>query len=232
MKGLKTLGIVPARAGSVRVKSKNKRLLGGKPLILHVLEEAIKSSYLDTLVVTSDDKDILEMCSRYEVEIIERPKEISDAKSQASEYVKHALKEIDSDFSHFCIIPATSPFTLAKDIDSTIKLAFEKDCESAVSVMKLDHSIHPFKLKTMQNSKLIPFLEDENGRMADFELPDIFVRNCSVYVSKLEVLKKYNQIIGKEMYGYLMPTERSIDINDERDFMFAEFMYQRNKLSN
>ena len=63
--------------------------------------------------------------------------------------------------------------------------------------------------------------------MADFELPDIYVRNCSVYVSKKDVVYNYNQIIGKEMKGYIMPPERSLDINEEIDFEFAEFLYQK-----
>ena len=67
--------------------------------------------------------------------------------------------------------------------------------------------------------------------MAEHELPKIYVRNCSVYVSKVEVLKKYKQIIGKDMHGYLMPPERSIDINDERDFLFAKYMYEVEKIN-
>ena len=62
--------------------------------------------------------------------------------------------------------------------------------------------------------------------MADFELPDIYVRNCSVYVSKRCVLQLQSDY-WKEMKGYIMPPERSLDINEEIDFEFAEFLYQK-----
>ena len=142
------LGIIPAREGSVRVKGKNKRNLGGKPLVSHVIDEAIQSKKLSVLSVSSDDEDILKISSKYKnIEIIRRPKSISNSKSQAYKYVLHALEKLNEQFTHFCVIPPTSPFTLAKDIDNTIKLALKEDCESAVSVMKLDHSIHPYKPK-------------------------------------------------------------------------------------
>jgi len=230
----KVLGIIPARAGSTRVKSKNKRLLGGKPLILHVVEQAIKAKKLNKIVITSDDEEILEMCKNFNVQLIRRPASISGAKAQASEYVKHAFDILSEDFSHFCIIPATSPFTLATDIDATVSLAINEESESAVSVMKLDHAIHPYKLKTLSGKTLKPFIKEEDGKMADFELPDIYVRNCSVYVSRKDVVYKYNQIIGKDMKGYIMPPERSLDINEEIDFEFAEFLYQKvnNQINN
>ena len=130
----KVLGIIPARAGSIRVKSKNKRLLGGKPLILHVVEQAVKAKTLNKIVITSDDEEMLEMCKSFNVQLIKRPASISEPKSQASEYVKHTFDSLSEDFTHFCIIPATSPFTLARDIDATVSLAISEGSESAVSV--------------------------------------------------------------------------------------------------
>jgi CMP-N,N'-diacetyllegionaminic acid synthase len=125
------------------------------------------------------------------------------------------------------IVQPSSPFTLGMDIDNTITLLDEKqDADSAVSVMKLDHAIHPVKLKTMVENELIPYLEEEKGRMADYDLPELYVRNGSVYVSKIENIKR-NKIIGDKCLGYVMPRERSIDINDPIDFAFAEFLMSR-----
>lgn len=223
----KILGIIPARAGSKRLPGKNKRLFDGKPLIQHIMEASLKSKRITNLVVNTDDEDILRMASDYEgIEFMKRPAEIAGDDAPAIQYVQYTLdrlKERGVLFDTVVILQPTSPLTLSEDIDGTIDLLLSSDAESSVSVMKLDHATHPVKMKTMQGVELFPFLEEEKGRMAENELPEIYVRNCSVYVSRTEVIKS-GKIIGEHCLGYLMPRERSVDINDIVDFSFAEFL--------
>ena len=103
----------------------------------------------------------------------------------AISYVHHALSVLEKDYDYIVIIQPTSPFTLGLDIDHTIQLLYNSGADSSVSIMKLDHAIHPVKLKTMSGNELKPFWEEEKGRMAAHELPELFVRNCSVYVSTI-----------------------------------------------
>ena len=185
---------------------------------------------LDTIVVNSDDKDILAIAANYEgVLPIERPAEISKDHSNAIEYVHQTLdmlSEQGKTFDTIVILQPTSPLTLPEDIDNTIMLLKNSNGNSSVSIMKLDHAVHPFKMKVMKGDKLNPFLEEERGRMAEHELPTIYVRNGSVYVSTLETIQT-GKIIGDDCRGYVMPMERSIDINDPIDFDFAEFLYKK-----
>ena len=83
-------------------------------------------------------------------------------------------------------------------------------------------------LKTMLDKVLLPYFEEENGRMAADELPELYVRNCSVYVSSINTINS-GKIVGDHCLGYEMPRDRSIDINDPIDFEFAEFMIERSK---
>ena len=140
--------------------------------------------------------------------------------------MQHALSVLEKEYDYTAIIQPTSPFTTGADIDHTIRLLYDSDADSSVSVMKLDHAIHPVKLKTMEGPELKPFLEEENGRMAAHELPELYVRNCSVYVSSMAVIRA-GKIIGDKCLGYEMPRERSIDINDPIDFDFAEFILKK-----
>jgi len=224
---MKVLGIIPARAGSKRVPGKNTKLFCGKPLIEYIIQSSIDAKYLDTIVVNSDDEKVLDIASKYqEVIAIKRPEAIAGDKAAAIEYVHHTLgilyqKELKFDI--IVILQPTSPLTLSKDIDGTIQLLIDSKSDSAVSIMKLDHATHPVKMKTLEGDKLLPFLEEEGGRMSEHELPTIFVRNCSVYASKLKTIKE-NKIIGDDCRGYLMPNDRSVDINDQLDFDFAEFL--------
>jgi CMP-N,N'-diacetyllegionaminic acid synthase len=229
LKELKILGIIPARGGSKRVPGKNKKLLDGKPLIEYVIDAALQSTYIHTIVVSSDDEEILEIVKKYPKLIgLLRPEEISGDEAQAITYVNHALASIDQTFDIIVIIQPSSPLTLASDIDATISmLVNDPMADSAVSVMRLDHAIHPVKLKVMEGSTLKPYLEEEKGRMAAHELPELYVRNCSVYIAKIENIKK-GFIIGEQCLGYVMPREKSVDINDPIDFEFAEFLISRN----
>jgi CMP-N-acetylneuraminic acid synthetase len=250
---MKILGIIPARGGSKRVPRKNVRLLGGKPLICWVIEAARQVSQIARLVVSSDDEEILEIAKSYDEKLpLRRPPEISTDTSLAIDYVKHALDVIetiqkparskgdvnhtpdviDSDeptrFDAVVILQPSSPLTLPEDISATIELLKTTNADTAVSVVQLEHAIHPVKLKVMQGDKLLPYLEEERGRMADHELPKLFVRNCAVYAISRETIER-GQIIGADCRGFVMPRERSIDINDEMDFMFAEFLIQKGK---
>jgi len=224
------LGIIPARGGSKRIPGKNKKIFCGKPLVSYAIETALGASLLDKIVVNTDDEDILEIATKYKGIIpLRRPLEISQDLSPAIDYVHQTIKELETQgetFDIVVILQPTSPLTLSKDIDNTIQLLIDSKAPSAVSVMKLDHATHPVKMKVLEGDKLNPFLEEEGGRMAEHELPTIYVRNCSVYASTLETIRA-GKIIGDDCRGYVMPTERSIDINDPIDFDFAEFLYKK-----
>lgn len=223
------LAIIPARGGSTRVPSKNKILLGDKTLVEYAIDAALGADLVDAVVVSSDDQDILDISKGYaSVIALRRPAEISGNEALAITYVQHALDTIDEHFDMIVIVQPSSPFTLSIDIDNTISLLDgAKDCHSAVSVMALDHAIHPAKLKTLGDDRILSDLyENERGRMATHELPTVYVRNGSVYAASVDLISE-GKIIGDRCRGYIMPRERSIDINDPIDLEFAEFMLTR-----
>lgn len=232
---MKILGIIPARKGSKRIPNKNWKLLNGRPLVEYIISSALKSKLLDDIVITTDSKEVIEIGSKFSnIEIIERPDSLADDESPAIDYVDHAISILESKnnckYEIIVILQPTSPLTLSEDIDNTINELLNSTADSSVSVVKLSHAIHPFKLKLMDQKVLIPYLEEENGRMAAHEMPDIYVRNCAVYASKRSVIEE-RKIIGSKCLGYEMPDSRSIDINDQIDFEFAEFlMNKHNKL--
>src|SRR5262249_36615168 len=112
---------------------------------------------------------------------------------------------------------------LPEDVDATIDLLERTGADSAVSVMRLDHAVHPAKLKRLEGDRLLPYLEEERGRMASHELPDVYVRNCAVYASRRATVDA-GDLLGLDSRGYVMPRERSIDINEPLDLKFAEFL--------
>jgi len=124
------------------------------------------------------------------------------------------------------IVQPSSPLTLGADIDATVELLAVTGAESAVTVVKLDHAIHPAKLKRLDGDRLLPLIEDEGGRMASHELPPVYVRNGAVYATRRDVIER-DAILGDDCRAHVMPRERSIDINDPLDLAFAEFLLTR-----
>ena len=227
----KILGIIPARGGSKRLPRKNLRMLGGKPLVAWAIEAARGSRRLSNLVVSSDDHEVLDIARGFDPRLaLQRPAEISADQSPAIDFVRHALQVLEvqgqGPFDVIVILQPSSPFTLPADIDATVDMLATSGADSAVSVMQLDHAIHPMKMKILQGDRLLPFLEEERGRMAAHELPDIYVRNCSVYATRRASIER-GQVIGDDCRGYIMPRERSLDINEALDLAFAEFLLSR-----
>jgi len=228
---LKVLGIVPARRGSKRLPRKNMQLLGSKPLVAWSIEAARGARRLDRLVVSSDDPEVLDLAARYDATLpLVRPAELAADDSPAIDYVRHAVAELEGagqgPFDAIAILQPSSPFTASTDIDATIELLAASGADSAVSVVQLDHAIHPLKMKVLDGNRLLPYLEEERGRMAAHELPEIYVRNCSVYVTRRASIER-GLVIGDDCRGYVMPRERSLDINEELDLQFAEFLLSR-----
>lgn len=229
------LGIVPARAGSKRLPRKNVRELGGKPLVGWAIEVALGSRWLDHVVVSSDDPEALDIARGYpEVVALERPSELASDTAPAIAYVEHALSELEArgegPFETVVILQPSSPLTLPEDVDSTLELLAASGAESAVTVVKLDHAVHPAKLKRLDGDRLIPYLEEERGRMAEHELPEVYVRNCAVYATRRAAIDRGSIVTG-DCRAHVMPRQRSIDINDATDFAFAEFLLARTQIS-
>ncbi len=230
-KNIRVLGIVPARGGSKRIPRKNLSILGGKPLVARAIETGLASTRLDRLVVSSDDAEILGIAREYDPRIVlERPPEISHDTSLAIEFVQHALRTLEADgeerFDAVCLLQPSSPRTRVSDVLETIALLEGSDADSAVTISKCDQEFHPLKMKVLDGDDLLPYFEEEQGRMAAHQLPPLYARNGSVYVTRREALDE-GKIIGDKCLGHIMPREFSIDINDEIDLAFAEFMMQR-----
>ena len=229
---MKILGIIPARAGSKRVKDKNVRPFAGKTLTNIAIEQALEAKYLDRIIVSSDSHKVLSIAKTYKkVEALRRPSDISSDTAPAIDYMKYVINNCEKEGwspDLVVIIQPTSPIRSGLDIDKTIEcLINSKDADSSVSIVKLPHHVHPHKFKTFEKGLLKPWLIDEGQKTAEIDLPDIYIRNCAVYVFKVKNLN--NDITyGKKCIGYKMNPESAVDINDMLDFEFAEYFFKKN----
>jgi CMP-N,N'-diacetyllegionaminic acid synthase len=226
---MRVLGIVPARAGSKRVPGKNRRDLGGRPLVRWAIDAAVSATALTTVAVSSDDDAILAIAESCGVVALRRPDELANDESPAIDYVRHALDELDdpeAPFDAVAIVQPSSPLTQGDDIDRCVELLGSSGADSTVTVVVVEHALHPVKFKALDGDRLVPYLVAEEGRMAAHQLDEVYVRNGSVYVCRRRTIDA-GDLLGADSRAVVMPRERSIDINDELDLEFARFLLER-----
>ena len=227
-----TLGIIPARGGSKRFPGKNLSLLAGKPLLQYSIESCLAANKLDRLVVSSDDEKILAIAEHIQLGIsLRRPAHLAEDKSLVIDTIMDVLSSLEvageGPFDIVALVQCTSPLTLPIDIDGAInELSQHKKADSAATVMELEHHIHPAKLQKFTNGWLVPIPGIEISMEPSYNLEKYYVRNGSVYVSRRRTLEN-GKTIGDACRGYLMPFERSVDINTHFDLEFAEFLLSR-----
>ena len=218
---MKVLGLIPARGGSKGVPGKNLRRIGGMTLVEWTTRSALTSS-LDRLVISTDSQEIADEARRVGADVpFIRPNELAQDSSLTIDVVQHALDELKGDWDAVMILQPTSPFRTASDIDKCIEMLVDSAADSVISVTPVgDH--HPARMKFIENGFLIdpPFSEDVEGRPRQ-TLQSLFLRNGAIYLTRVEVVNG-GSIKGTRSIAYVMPEERSVNIDTEFDLMVAE----------
>ena len=223
----KILAIIPARGGSKTIPRKNIKLLNGKPLIYYTIKESIKSKYLGRIIVSTEDKEISEISKKYGAEVIERPEELAKDETPTIDVIFHVLQVQAENFEPGLVVllQPTSPLRNAQDIDNAIELFLKNDCESVVSVCEVEHSLYwSFEI---ENRYLKPIFGGKYLNMRRQDLPKVYTPNGAIYVSTPEILRKYKSFYCSKTIPYIMPPERSVDIDNEIDFMLAELLMRK-----
>ena len=218
---MKSIGIIPARGGSKGIPHKNVVDLAGKPLIAYTIEEALKSS-LNKVVVSTDCDRICEVATRYGVEIVKRPQNLSKDDTPTLPVIQHTLTAYNEEFDLIATLQPTSPLRKAKHIDEAMDLIKKyEDADSLVSVVKVPHNMVPNSLM-IKKQDFIETLEDANEPILRRQDKSTFyARNgAAIYLTKYEKIKNY--IFGGKIVGYEMNRIEGIDIDDSSDLQLAE----------
>jgi CMP-N-acetylneuraminic acid synthetase len=230
---MRVLGLVPARGSSQRVSRKNLAVLGGSTLVRRALEVSVAAACFETVALSSDDPEILaEAYGLPEVVQLERTAELASETAPVYEVVIDVLGRLDPErrrYDAVAIVQCTSPFTAPEDIAGAVELLDRSGAGSVVSVVRIESALHPLKLKRLEGDRLLPYLEDD-AMLPSHELPPLWVRNGSVYVTRRSEIERGN-LIAEDVRGYEMPAARSFDIDTPRDLAFAQFLLERGESS-
>jgi len=221
------LAVIPARGGSKRLPGKNILDLCGKPIIAWSIEAGLNSSYIDKVVVSSDDDDILDTAKRFKAEIIKRPKHLASDTASSFDVVKHAIDNLES-YDYVVLLQPTSPLRNNQHIDKAIEFLEEKNADSIISVCEVNHS--PLWSNTLQDDcSMNNFIKEEVINKRSQDLEKYYRLNGAIYICEIsKFLKEREFFLGENVYAFIMNREHSIDIDEKIDLEFARILASNN----
>lgn len=219
----KFLAIIPARGGSKRLPRKNVLDLCGKPLITYTIEAALKSKYIDKVIVSSDDEEILNISKKNGADIIKRPIDLANDTATTFDTIKHTIDNFEK-YDYIVLLQPTSPLRNEKHIDEAIQLLEEKNADSIISVCEMDHS--PLWSNTLpKDGNMSNFLKDEILNKRSQDLEKYYRLNGAIYICKTsKLLEEKSFILKKKIFAYIMDRKNSIDIDEKIDFHIAKIL--------
>ena len=222
------LAIIPARGGSKAIPRKNIVDLGGKPLIAWTIEASKGARSLTRTIVSTDSPEIADVVRQHGAEVpFMRPAELATDLTPGNAPVFHALQWLGEHESYrpdlVVLLQPTSPMRTATDIDAALHLFYDSATDAVVGVTTVDH--HPFWMKTVDaNGRLHDFVTQENVTLTRQELPPVYRINGAIYASRVDALYAAGGWYTPRTAAYVMPFERSLDIDTPWDFTLAEIL--------
>lgn len=219
------LAVIPARGGSKGLPGKNILPFGGKPLLAWSVEQARASAYLDAVIVSTDSPRIAEAAQKAGAEVpFLRPKSLSGPSARSIDAIFHALdllKGQGRDFDLVMMLQPTSPLRTAADIDGVIKFFFKKKAVSVISVCETEHS-PLWAGQLARDLSMRGFVRPAIKNKPRQSLPVFYRINGAVYLASVGHLRRHEGFLSKDAKAYVMPRERSVDIDTRLDFEFAQ----------
>lgn len=228
--GKTILAIIPARGGSKGVPYKNIRNLAGKPLIAWTIEEAKKSKYIDRLILSSEDEQIIKVAKEWGCEVpFVRPAELAQDDTPGIEPVLHAIRTLKEDYDYIVLLQPTSPMRTAEDIDGCIEQCILQSAPACVSVCEVEQSPY-WMYHINEKMRMIQLIDIPHTIVRRQDLPPVYVLNGAIYIAKKKFLMNNKTFVTDETLAYPMPTERSMDVDNESDFDYCEWLKHRQEV--
>ncbi len=231
----KRIAIIPARSGSKGLKDKNIKLLNNKPLIAYTIEAAIESKEFDTVFVSTDSEKYADIAKEYGADAHFLRSAVNSAdKSSSWDVVREVLHQFGIEGQHFdeiMLLQPTSPLRNSDDIINAVNLMKDKNAYVIESLTEMDHS--PLWSNILPKDGNMEHFFNEYSNKPRQELPTYYRENGAIYLLKTHLLSKNDSdLFSKKCFAYIMPRERSIDIDTELDFRFAELILSYNNREN
>jgi CMP-N,N'-diacetyllegionaminic acid synthase len=221
------LFLIPARIGSKGIPRKNIRLVGGKPLLSWTIEAALKTRFKGRVVVSTESEEISILARSLGADVpFARPEELATDEATSLEVALHCLEWFkaydDFEPSHLVLLQPTSPLRNVTDIDRACEIAIQSSAKAVVSVSR--SGIYLNWLRVIDDDGILrPVSQLEEGVPRQFLKPS-YRLNGAIYIIKSSSIANDKTWFPDPTWPYIMPEERSIDIDTPLDMQFADFL--------
>ena len=203
------------------------REMADKPLIAWTIEAALASEGLERVVVTTEDSEIMEVANRCGAEVpFRRPAEMATDEAPGIDPVLHALRWLEEHDGYLpewvMLLQPTSPLRTSEDIAAALQIAEREDVDAVVSVTEAAQ--HPWWMKRIDDDGRLLDWEEAGEATRRQELPDAYALNGAIYLTRRSVLTEYRSWYATRTHAYVMPPERSLDIDTPWDFRLADLV--------
>lgn len=233
---MRILGLIPARGGSKGIPRKNIKLLQGKALIEYSIETGLTCPLFDQVVISTEDEEIAAISKAAGAQVpFMRPKRLASDQSPTIDTVVHALRffeEKEIQFDAVCLLQPTVPFRDLNDLSMAIRKFREQKADSLISVREVPHTYNPHWIYEERESGFL-IGPGNNGAIISRrqDLPKVFHRDGSVYLTKTEVILEKNSLYGDKISYHIMEASPSVNIDTPEDWIKAETYAKDFKIS-
>lgn len=227
---MKNLAIIPARSGSKGLKDKNIKLLNGKPLLAYSIEAAKDSGIFDEVMVSTDSEKYAEIARSWGADVpFLRTEILSNDSASSWDVVKEVIENyrlLGMKFDTVCLLQPTSPLRTCSDIIEGYNIMKDKSANLVVAVCEMDHS--PLWANLLpEDHSMSDFMKPEVVGMPRQNIPTFYRINGALYIIKTDFLLSSKDIYSNRSYALVMDKIKSVDIDDEFDFVIAEAIYTK-----
>lgn len=233
-RGNKIIAIIPARGGSKGIPRKNIKKFVDRPLLSWTIGQANASNYIDKIVVSTDDDEIIKLCEYVEIEYLKRPDKYAKDTSPSSEAIIHVLDYYKYynglQYDIVLMIECTSPLRKSDDIDNAIEWFIDNivDYDSCIGITKIKSDTHhPLCVKKEPDGYIIPYIDNSRPIYQRQQLDECYSVCGGVYMSKVYIYMDKKTFYTERTLGYKMDSWQQYEIDSEDDFIICETLYQK-----
>ncbi len=224
-----SLCLIPARGGSKGVKRKNIRLLAGVPLLVYSIKAAKDSGVFEKVYVSTEDAEIAEIAKNAGAVVIDRPAELAEDSSPMPPVFEHALQWVEQNEGikpeYVFLLHPTSPFRTGSDIRKCYEMLKEGDCDAVMGVFKSDDPPQ-WTLTADKDGYLHPLFPMKDYLARRQDIPTAYF-DGPIYGIRTKVFLEGQTFLAAKTRFFVIPRLRAIDIDEEIDFRFAEFIAEK-----
>lgn len=222
-----------ARGGSKGVPGKNARQLMGKPLIVHTIHQAMESKLFDSIAVSSDADEILSIAEREGAVPVQRPLPLATDQAPKVPAILHCLLEIERqqrrEFEILVDLDASSPLRSPADIKGALDLLLQSGAANVITGCEARRSPY-FNMVELTSQGVARICKTPPASVVRRQdAPACYDMNASIYAWRRDVFVSNPAVFYNDTRLYVMPPERSFDIDSELDWRWVEFLMERER---